>query len=212
MRHAGFIVLLLLSLVVASYAFVVYTFLPLGAALDPEMRANFEGHRVGIYTHIFAATLALAIGPLQFSARLRSKYTKLHRWSGRVYLGIGVLAGGSAGLYMAAHASGGVVARLGFACLALAWLYTGYRAYDAIRIRDINSHQRWMTRNFALTFAAVTLRLWLPAGLMLGIPLALAYPVIAWLSWVPNLLVAELFFNQASGPFMQKPGIPQARL
>ena len=50
-----------------------------------------------------------------------------------------------------------------------------------------------MIRSFALTFAAVTLRLYIPASQMAGIPFDTAYPVIAWLCWVPNLLVAELF-------------------
>lgn len=101
------------------------------------------------------------------------------------------------GIY--AHVFASVVAlaaRLGFACLALGWLYTGWRAYLAIRARDIVSHRRWMVRNFALTFAAVTLRLWLPASMASGIAFELAYPEIAWLCWVPNLLVAELLFNQ----------------
>ena len=49
------------------------------------------------------------------------------------YLGIGVLVGGLAGLYMAIFAFGGVIAKLGFACLAVGWLYTGLRAYLAIR-------------------------------------------------------------------------------
>ena len=46
-------------------------------------------------------------------------------------------------------------------------------------------------RNFALTFAAVTLRVYLPTSMALGVPFESAYPLIAWLCWVPNLLVAE---------------------
>ncbi len=71
------------------------------------------------------------------------------------------------------------------------------RAYAAIRARDIELHRRWMVRNFALTFAAVTLRLWLPASVVSGIPFEAAYPVIAWLCWVPNLLAAELLLRPA---------------
>ena len=115
---------------------------------------------------------------------------------GRLYLGVGVLLGGSAGLYMACHAFGGLVARLGFAGLAVAWLYSGLRAYLAIRSRDVATHRRWMVRNFALTFAAVMLRLYLPASMAAGIDFDIAYPVIAWLCWVPTLLAAELLFNR----------------
>ena len=47
-----------------------------------------------------------------------------------------------------------------------------------------------MIHNFALTFAAVTLRIYVPAAIVAGVAFATAYPVIAWLCWVPNLLIA----------------------
>ncbi len=191
MRLTSHLALMLLSLGVAGYALVVYGLLPLGIGLHPVMRATFEAQRIGIYAHVFAAVFTLALGPFQFSARLRAARPRLHRWMGRLYLGVGVLVGGLAGLYMAFFAFGGPVARLGFGLLALGWLYTGLRAYLAIRARQVVEHRRWMVRNYALTFAAVTLRLWLPASFAAGLPFELAYPVIAWLCWVPNLLVAE---------------------
>lgn len=198
MRVTSFLALIVLSLSVAAYAVVVYGFLPLGTMVQPEMRAAFETYRLGIYLHVFASAVALALGPFQFSAKLRATRPGLHRWIGRLYLGVGVLVGGAAGLFMAFHAYGGPVSRLGFAALATAWLYTGFRAYRAIRAGDVASHRRWMVRNFALTFAAVTLRLWAPAAFASGIPFELSYPVIAWLCWVPNLLVAELQFNRTT--------------
>ncbi len=194
-RSFAFGLLVFLSLGVAAYAIAVYGFLPLGSRVQPEMRATYEAHRVGIYAHVFGAVVALVLGPLQFSTRLRSVRLGLHRWLGRIYLGVGVLVGGSAGLFMAFHAYGGWVARLGFGCLALAWLFTGIRAYLAIRARDVSTHRRWMVRNFALTFAGVTLRLWMPAAVVSGIPFEAAYPVVGWLCWVPNLIVAEVAFN-----------------
>jgi uncharacterized membrane protein len=124
--------MVLLSLGVAGYAIGVYGLLPFAVAVHPDMRAGFEAQRAAVYTHAFAAAVALALGPFQFSARIRSRHLSLHRWLGRLYLGVGVLVGGISGLYMAAHAFGGPAARLGFGCLALAWLYTGARAYLAI--------------------------------------------------------------------------------
>lgn len=191
MHVAGYTALIILALGVTGYAIAVYGFMPLGALVHPDMRAAFEANRVGIYTHVFAAASALGLGPFQFSTRLRERRPGLHRWSGRLYLGVGVLIGGGSGLYIAFHAFGGVVARLGFAALAIAWMYTGVRAYVAIRAKDQRAHRRWMIRNFALTFAAVMLRIWVPASVLAGIPLESAYPVIAWLCWVPNLFVAE---------------------
>lgn len=195
-RLAGYAVLAVLSLGVAGYALGVYSMLPLGAAVHPDMLPTFKAHGAAIYVHIFAAAFALILGPTQFSSRLRSRWPVAHRWFGRLYLGVGVLLGGVAGLLVSFQAFGGLAARAGFAALALVWLYTGFRAYRAIRARDVASHRRWMIRNFALAFAAVTLRIWVPVFFVSGIPFAVAYPIIAWFCWVPNLLVAELIFNK----------------
>lgn len=182
----------LLCFTVAAYALGTYGLGSGADRLHPDMRASFQTHSFAISTHIFASTLALLLGPLQFSRRLRFRHPGLHRWLGRIYLGCAVGLGGSAGLYMSYYAFGGAAAKLGFAFLALAWLYTGARALAAARGGDFVAHRRWMIRNFALAFAAVTLRLYLPPVLILQLPFAPAYAVIAWLSWLPNLFVAEL--------------------
>ena len=71
-----------------------------------------------------------------------------------------------------------------------------------VRIRQGNrvDHRRWMIRSYALTLAAVTLRLYLPASFGLGVPFASAYPVIAWICWVPNLIVAEAILAWRTSP------------
>lgn len=185
------------ALGVAGYAAFVYGFLPLGSVVHPDMKASFLAHPYGIYTHAFASIVALAIGPFQFSTRLRENRPTLHRWLGRSYLAIGVVVGGLAGLYMSQYASGGTVARLGFAALAVLWIYTGLRAYLAVRRGLIQEHRKWMIRNYSLTFAAVTLRLYLPISMVGGIDFVIAYSVIAWLCWVPNLVFAEWRYNSA---------------
>ncbi len=149
------------ALGVAGYAVFAYGFLRLGSLVHPDMKANFLEHSSGIYAHVFASIVALALGPFQFSAHLRQQYTNAHRWLGRAYLAVGVLVGGLSGLYMSQFAYGGLMAKLGFGTLAVLWLYTGLRAYLAIRQRAIAEHRKWMVRNFSLTFAAVMLRLYL---------------------------------------------------
>lgn len=39
--------------------------------------------------------------------------------------------------------------------------------------------------------AAVMLRLYIPSSVLAGVDFAIAYPVVAWRCWLPNLLVAE---------------------
>jgi uncharacterized membrane protein len=186
-RHA----IAFLSLAVALYALVMYGVVPFGKFIHPDMRPAFLEHAFAIRLHVFSAVFALALGSLQFSSRVRARFPRAHRIAGRLYLGVGVVIGGLSGLYIALHAFGGPIAQSGFALLALAWLYTGFEAYRAIRHGDVATHRQWMVRNWALTLAAVTLRIYLPVGMVPGVDFEAAYRAIAWLCWVPNLLVAH---------------------
>jgi hypothetical protein len=71
------------------------------------------------------------------------------------------------------------------------WFATTAMAYTQIRARNIAAHQQWMIRSYALTLAAMMLRLYVPSAVVAGIPFESAYPLISWLCWVPNLIVAE---------------------
>lgn len=200
MPRTAFALLALLSFAVAGYAIYAYTALVPGTTVHPSMRATYAEHGIAIRLHVFASAVALIVGPFQFLPGLRADKPALHRWAGRVYLGVGVLVGGLAGLVMATHAYDGIVSTLGFGALAVGWLATGALAWQAIRAGDAYTHRRWMIRNFALTFAAVTLRLQLPAAMALRVPFEIAYPLIAWTCWVPNLLVAEAWLRRPRRP------------
>lgn len=197
-RTLSYGLLSFLAVGVAGYAIVAYSLFPLGAVAGPDFTDSFLARAPVLYMHVFASTVALLIGPFQFSRRLRDGNRALHRWLGRVYLSIGVLVGGLAGLYLALFAFGGPMARAGFGLMAVAWLYTGVRAYVAIRRGEVQRHREWMFYNFSLTFAAVTLRLYMPLSQLAGVPVEVAYPVVAWLCWVPNLLVARFLSNGGS--------------
>ena len=162
----------------------------------PEQKLVYMAHITMLILHIVGAMLAILIGPFQFLDGMRTgRLLKVHRWLGRTYL-IAVLVGGLAGLYMAQFSHGGMVSHLGFAALGVLWLYSGFMAYKHIRNKQIESHREWMIRNYALTFAGVMLRLWMPIFMMAGINFTAGYIVIAWLCWVPNLLVAQWIINR----------------
>jgi hypothetical protein len=50
-----------------------------------------------------------------------------------------------------------------------------------------------MLRSYALTLAAVTLRIYLGISQATGIDFVTAYQTVSWISWVPNLLIVEWF-------------------
>ncbi len=70
-------------------------------------------------------------------------------------------------------------------------LFTTTKAFLSIKAGDVRAHRGWMIRSFALLFGAVTLRIELPILISLFGGFEPAYRIVAWSSWVPNLLVAE---------------------
>ncbi|UOE63101.1 DUF2306 domain-containing protein [Priestia filamentosa] len=149
-----------------------------------------------LFIHITTSLVSLIIGPFTLSKTFREKNLKRHQRLGKVYM-VGILFGSLSGFYLACYATGGLIAELGFGFLSLLWLQSAYKALRMIRQRNISAHQHWMIRNYSLTFAAVTLRLWLPLFMVLfGLEnFEVSYAIIAWLAWVPNLIVGELIIK-----------------
>lgn len=152
---------------------------------------------VMLFIHITTSIVALVIGPFTLSTKFRERNINHHRIAGRIYM-VGILLGGVSGLYLSFYATGGLVAKLGFGLLSVFWLTSAYQALHRVKNKKMKEHRNWMIRNYSLTFAAVTLRIWLPLFIVLfGIEqFELSYAIIAWLAWVPNLIIAELFIRQ----------------
>lgn len=188
MKRATWWAITIFAALIALYG-VGYLFLRERMFPSP-LAESFRARPWGIYPHVFAGAIALALGPFQFHRGLLVRRRRVHRTMGKVYV-IASLACGTAGLYMAWYAFGGPVTQFGFGGLAVMMLLTTVKAFTSIRNGDIAAHRRWMIRSFALIFAAVTLRLWLPILVVSFGAFTPAYRVVAWLCWVPNLLAAE---------------------
>ena len=162
----------------------------------------------GLRFHIGVTAIAIIVAPWQFARKLRDRFPVVHRTMGRTYLVAGFLGIGT-GAAIALGSAQGLVAGTGFLCLGLAWLTVTAVAYRMILARDFEAHRRWMLRSFALIFGAVTLRIYLPVSFALGLEFATSYPVIAWLAWVPNLLVMEWWIRREI-PHRQPERVPAA--
>ena len=190
------------ALIIAAYAIAVL-FVP--AMRAPFLQQRFLTMPLAAYLHLGGSGVALAVGAFQLNARLRSRFINVHRWMGRTYV-ICVLLGGVAALALATMSEAGLPTHVGFGLLAVLWLVATGTAYRRIRAGDQASHRRWMTRSYALTFAAVTLRIYLRLSQVVGIPFDAAYQTISWLCWVPNRVVAEwLILRVRADPPMNEP-------
>ena len=153
---------------------------------------NFTQRRIALSLHAFGGAIALLTGPLQFLPPFRERSWSRHRLWGWIYCGA-VFLGWCASLWIAPHAQTGWNASSGFLTLGTAWIVATGLAVKFILRGDAIRHRRWMIRSYALTAAAITLRVYLPLVFVFHWPFSTAYPAIAWLCWIPNALVVELY-------------------
>jgi uncharacterized membrane protein len=165
-------------------------------AFPPSLRVSFNARLFGIYSHVLFGGIALALGPFQFRRALLLRNRPLHRRLGLIFVIASALTGIS-GMYMAVYSHNGIGTHLGFGVLGFLTLVTALKPYFHIRAREVAPHREWMIRNYALLFAAVTLRIELPflaIGFQAFEP---AYAIVSWLCWVPNILVAEWYIRRS---------------
>jgi uncharacterized membrane protein len=184
---------LAVSSVLVALSTVRVVFAPL-ALVMPAMAHYLPEIPGPLFAHIIFGPLALALMPFQFWSGLRSKRPALHRGLGYGYV-ISVLIAALAALALLPRFLGTGFGALGFLLLALVWIGCTGQAVLAARKGDYAAHRLWMIRSAALTFGAVTLRLQLPVLFAAGYTLPTAYDLLAWDSWLPNLILVELWHN-----------------
>lgn len=150
---------------------------------------------IGFYTHIIFGGIALLTGWSQFVAKIRARRVKLHRLLGKIYI-TAVMLSSVAAMYIAFYATGGLVPALGFGLLGIVWFSTTLKAYLHIRSMEVDDHQKMMIYSYAACLAAVTLRIYLPLLAAAFQDFIKAYTLVAWLCWVPNIIVAYFLVKQ----------------
>ena len=99
---------------------------------------------------------------------------------------------GPAGFIMAFYSNGGWIARSSFLSLCVLWWGATWLGWRAIKKGDVQQHRSWMIRSYALTFSAITLRVMqFLLATQTHIEMDAAYQIVAWPSWVLNLVLAE---------------------
>ncbi len=143
------------------------------------------------YSHVLVSAFILVFGLFLVSGWGR-RWLKLHRALGYFYV-MGILFfAAPGGLVMSLFIGRGPWVLASFLVQVTLWIYFTATAFRRIRAREVEEHRAWMWRSFALTFAAVTLRLYTLAfsfSTDLGEPTA--YAALAWASWLPNWLIVE---------------------
>jgi len=153
------------------------------------------------YCHIIGSSVILFIGFFQFSKKVYNN-RPLHKTLGKIYV-FGVLFFAAPGAYvMTLFVNRGPGVFTSFLLQNTLWVVFTLAAWLLVLKGRINPHIKMMRRSYALAFGAVTLRLYIFLFTVLGSGVGFAhnYLIIAFLSWVPNLLVAEWLNYTAEAP------------
>ena len=125
---------------------------------------HYEPFKWWLLLHGVVGGFAFVLAPLQFSDRLRRRFARLHRVTGRIYVAsvfvlspLGILIAyvseaqgeGSTSLIYAGWAHGGLL-----------MIATGIGLMFAMR-RNIPQHRQWMTRSYALALVFIEVRVFL---------------------------------------------------
>lgn len=158
---------------------------------DPVFQEKYTQHLTLVRCHGISGILCLLAGLSQFAPE--SLRFRIHRHSGRLYM-VTMLMASVTAIPMALMAEGGWTARLSFLLLALLWLLTGVIALKRVLAGDFVSHRRWMVRNYALTYSAISLRLILNFLVEMGWSFTSVYPYVSW-TWLIGATVGEWWIS-----------------
>ncbi len=143
------------------------------------------------YTHVYTSIFVLLSG---FLAMVRKDFgmKNFHRNAGKIYVFLILVLAAPSGMYMGIFANGGLYSKISFVLLGSLWWFSTFKAYQLVRQRKFAAHKQWMWRSFAFTLSAITLRMWKVMLVYTFHPGPMeVYQVIAWLGWIPNILIIE---------------------
>lgn len=154
-RRSSLSTTLLVVLVPLAAFFLVKHALPRLEMTEAAYGEYYWPRRFWLLAHTIGGLLATVLGAFQFNGRLRRARPGLHRLTGRIYL-LSVLVAASCAFVLAFTSQISKAYEWGLLLGAGLWLITGSMAYSAIRRREVLVHQRWMIRNYTVTFFFIT--------------------------------------------------------
>jgi uncharacterized membrane protein len=162
--------------------------------LDPHsfLRQRYAAIPWLMFAHGIPGALALVLGVLQFSDRLRRKYLQLHRVLGRLYVGsVAISAPVAIAISFARPIPTLTMASI---IQSVGWILTTATGLYCIRTRKIQQHREWMMRSypFAMVFVVARVVVAIPAVERMGeLGVASAvWSVIATACFLPSFVIA----------------------
>jgi uncharacterized membrane protein YozB (DUF420 family) len=194
LKISGFVVILaFVVFFVAKYVFHYYLNYNEKTFTDPIAgAANYWTMRGWLLMHISGGMVAALTGPWQFWTGFRSRFYRVHRWMGRIFLG-SVAVGAAGAFHLAVSTTFGWAFGLALIVMASAWVTSAAIAWYAILKRRVAIHKVWMVRAYVVTFGFVVFRIFNDYG-----PTSHLQPdgdrgvAAAWVCWVVPMMIVEV--------------------
>src|SRR2546425_2597324 len=175
------------------------------AALDDL----FARYPILTLVHIAPGLLFMLLGPLQFSSTIRARHLRWHRWTGRVFMGCGLIIGASALMMSFTMKSiGGVNQAAATILFGAFFLFALCKAFWHIRHHEIACHRQWMIRAFSIGLAVATIRpivgMFFATSPLTGLTPYEFFGTAFWIGFVLHLIAAETWIH-ATLPLLPSP-------
>ena len=188
----------------------------IGGYRPPAAAANPAGAQFGALDDLFAhypiltlvhvvpGLLFMLLGPWQFSATIRARHLRWHRWNGRIFVCCGVVIGVSA-LVMSfgMPAIGGVNQAAATTLFGAFFLLALGKAVWHIRRKEVAQHREWMIRAFAVGLAVATIRpiigIFFATSRVSGLTPHEFFGIAFWIGFTVQLMAAEAWIRWTAG-------------
>jgi len=142
----GFVFLMMAYVLYHSEGFVIHPH-------DPIWK-HYQAFKWWLLPHAVGGICALVLAPMQFSDRLRSRHTKLHRVMGRIYVAA-VLITSPSGIFIQYRFDEPLGAPRSFTIENMVhgglWMLSTAIALGFALRGQIQQHRQWMTRSYAFS-------------------------------------------------------------
>jgi len=144
-----------------------------------------------LFPYALAGILATAIGPFQFSTRMRQRHLRLHRLLGKVYV-LSICVAAPLAIALAFH--GPVLVNFTGDVSAAIWLFCTLAAFITARNRQIQAHRQWMIRSYAFTLNFIIARVLNPVPAYIGMSDDAFAVTLAFFA-VLYLFIPDIYFS-----------------
>jgi hypothetical protein len=163
-------------------------------AIKQDEVMTVSGYLTIFYIHVYSSIFTLFFCVIQFVKITSMTMKKIHQFIGKLYFYITVFLAAPSGIFIGIYANGELIAKTAFVLLGILWWIFTVVAIVKIKQKNIQSHRNFMLRSYALALSALTLRAWKVILVYLFHPAPMdVYQIIAWLGFIPNLLLIEWY-------------------